>query len=342
MSPTFHRTRIVPFLLVFSVIGATLVPAAPAGAGTRRYVSLSTAARDVVVDGVTYKMRLITDRDGSWQSLSVGLTRAVDPDGPGVLRSTNSLWWSFYELDGAVRISRDLRTASVVTGDTLQPYGTIDYTFTPTGSGERYCDGHGHAWLRQAGLLKGALTLKTKTRLGVVQLGNVRAVIKTITGDCDGGEEMPTSHCMSPYRAVFAQRTDTVLFGVGYGRQRKARINFGRERALQTDNGNGAMFSSSVVTVVPADQVRLSRDLGSGVIKGAPGTFTRGRARFASTGRLQKYAERCGPGLRNVTAYRGGVLTGNLRTRHDVVGLTFDLTGRKIGGIAERVTLQRR
>lgn len=327
--------------LALSVVVATTVlgGATPAVAAPT-VTAVVTRPVPIVRDGIKYRLRLDATKFGREQSITVSITRVVDPDGRGPLRSRQTVEWTFDGLSSAITAAPDLSTATVTGGAQTAPYATVEYRFTAAKPAQSFCGG---AERMASGRVEGSLVIRTKTTFGDITVGNVGAQVYSGTGCDDVPEAWP---CWPDSRGVFAMRLrgDHFLMAERRGRAARARIFSAAFTALKVDDPDVvATRGRTVQTVVPADHVRISDDLRRGVIRGAMGTFTRGKATFVSNGPASTYEERCGArsdGTIQVMVSRPGRLSGTFRTLH-VVGRPTRLADGPLRGVVTRTTVRK-
>ena len=331
-----HTVRAV--IVTVIAVGLLLPAALPASAAGRMSILQGRSA--VEIDGVRYRVRLSVTKLGRQEFIDISVGRAVDPDGDGVLRSKQAHLWSFISYGRAVSVARDARSAGVHTGEQFAPHAELDLGFMATDDPDVRCAGTQRT---AHGKLRGTLSLAAAGGLEDIALSRMRATLETTESPGCGASDTPPPWLCPPRMEMISgmTRTTSMISAMRRRGASKALLTADTSRFLDLEDPEAfGIFQRSVTATVPSSHVRLSDDLGRGVMRGAPGLFIRGRAEFAGSGAVDTESGDCPDNKEWVTTMRGGRITGTLRADH-LAGRDFDLEGRRLFGSAGTFAVRR-
>jgi hypothetical protein len=302
------RRRTVRLLVLVAVVTALVLPAAPVPAQEMPETwALQTTPLTFKRGGVAYQLSVGAWESYQGQSVSVTISRTVDPK--GVRLATQSHTYNFSHLDGVFDHADNLSTASISTGKKLGKWGTLKLNFRQNGAIKRACNGE---FKSRPGTISGSLEFKTGTkRFATITNRPSKATLQTGNEGCTAPTSSP---CPAPSRAVGGFK-DHRRSGVSAHRvngAKSATVSFFWMDMLSADGSR--TLSHYSWARVPGKKVLVAKNLSTATVRGAKRTWISGEATFKSNGPAsanQPYP--CGKGKEVVSTYRPGNISGTLK-----------------------------
>lgn len=300
--------RTIRLLVLAAVVAALVLPAAPAPAQEMPETwSLNTTPLTFKRGGVKYQLSVAANESYQGESVSVTISRTVDP--AGVRLASQSHTYTFSLLDGVFDHANNLATASISTGNKLGKWGKLNLSFRQNAATKRACNGE---LKTRTGTISGSLELKTGTnRFATITNRPSRATLQTGSEGCT----IPaTNPCPAPSRGVggFNEQRRTGFSAHRVNGATSASVSFFWMDML-SDDGSRTLSHYSWARV-PGKKVNVASNLGTATVRGAKGTWISGEATFKSNGPASASpAYPCGKAKETLSTYRPGNISGTLK-----------------------------
>jgi hypothetical protein len=302
------QQRAVRLIVLVAVMTALVLPTAPAPAQEMPQTwSLNTQPLTFKRGGVSYQLTVGAFESYQGESVSITISRTVDPK--GVRLATQSHTYNFRFLEDVFDQASNLSTASINTGNQLGKWGTLKLNFRQNAATKTACKGE---FKSRTGTISGSLELKTGTkRFATITNRPTRATLQTGNEGC---ATPSTTSCPAPSRGVGAFKT-----------QRQAGVNAHRVNGATSatvsffwndmlDGDGSRTLSHYSWARVPGKRVTVAKNLGTATVRGARGTWISGEGTFKSNGPAstsQPYP--CGRGKETLMTNRPGAMSGTLK-----------------------------
>jgi hypothetical protein len=337
-------------LISVLAIAGTLLPTAlvaPADAGAppgqgRIVRSTGTIVRKIGSRKVTFKVMFVASEWKDNESVVIIVTRKQTA---GASTFTERHYWSARLEPGSVIIARDLKSASINTGDQLGDWGVIEAEFSSTGARSKGCGSHVEK--RPGDLSKppaGTFNFKT----GNPEFG----ALKSVPEKAFAFQGNPFL-CRGSVEAGACPPEEKSFYGQGYTPSSSlffdAYKEAGAEKALISMTSNsyglpeGRSASVSAAGTIPADRLRIKDDLDPAALDLSGNVpFLSGQASLANSEPVDPNdPETCGSGKEVRRVQRSGSIEGFLEMK--VTGLrtfVFDQELDEVGVVAQKLIVE--